>query len=89
VTVTTIRVVNRADTLKAEGLMLKTVHMSHVRVGYQPEGPFVSIHPIWAKDREVMHIIRPRSHKVSKADRCRSKTQKVIKGIGRYSVRKV
>jgi hypothetical protein len=44
---------------------------------------------IWAKDREVMCIIGPRSHKATKADRFRSKTWEIIKRVSRDNVREL
>jgi hypothetical protein len=89
VPVTTIRVVYRTDTFKAEGLMLESMLMSYMRVGYKAEGCIVSIDVIRVKEGEVVCIVRPRSHKASKANGFRGKVGKVIKRVGRNSLREV
>jgi hypothetical protein len=45
--------------LEAEGLVLKGIYMSHVRVGCQAKLFIASICLIGVKDREVMRIIGP------------------------------
>jgi len=81
VLITTIRVVSGANTFKIEGLVLESMPMGHMRAGYQAELPVISVHLVWVKDGEVMHIIGPRSYKAIKAGRFRGKMWENIKGM--------
>ena len=87
--VTTIRVVCRTDTFEAEGLVLETMLVSHIRAGCKAKGCIVSISVIRAKEGEVVCIVRPRLHKASKANGFRGKMGKVIKRVGGNSLREV
>jgi hypothetical protein len=80
--VITIRIMGGADVLKTEGLVLKSMRMGHMGVGCQAELPIVSICTMRMKGGEVVYIIRPRSHKASKAKGGRGNTWENIKGVG-------
>jgi hypothetical protein len=82
VLVITIRIMGGADALKTEGLVLKSMHMGHMGAGCQVELPIVTICMIRMKGGEAVHIIRPRSHKASKAKGLRGNTWENIKGVG-------
>jgi hypothetical protein len=77
--VTTIEIMSRADMLKAEGLMLKSMPMSYMGSSCKAKLPIISICSIRVEDGESMCIIGPRSHKASKANRLRGKMWKIIK----------
>ena len=87
--VTTIRVINGADTLEAEGLMLESMLMSYVRLGCKVEGCIVTISAVGVERGEAVCSVRPRSHKAGKAKGFGGKIGKVIKGVGRNNVREV
>ena len=70
-----------ADALKTEGLVLKSMRMGHMGAAYQAELPIVSICAMRMKGGEAVCIIRPRSHKASKAKGVRGNTWKNIKGV--------
>jgi len=53
------------------------------------ELPIVSVHLVWVKDRETMHIIGPRSHKAIKADRFRGKMWEIIKRVSGNNIREL
>jgi len=78
-----------ADALKTEGLMLESMHMGHMRAGCQAELPIISICTIWTKGGKVVCIIRPRSHKASKAKGLRDNVWKNIKGMGWNNIREL
>jgi hypothetical protein len=65
--VITIRIMGGADVFKTEGLVLKSMCMSHMGAGCQAELPIISICSMWMERGETMCIIRPSSHKASKA----------------------
>ena len=76
-----------ADTLETEGLMLESMLMSDMRVGCKAEGHIITISMVGVKGGEAVCSVRPRSHKAGKAKRFRGETGKVIKGMGRNSLR--
>jgi hypothetical protein len=78
-----------ADVLKTEGLVLESMHMGHMGVGCQVELPIVSICTMWMKGGETVCIIRPRSHKASKAKGLRGNMWKNIKGVGWNDIREL
>ena len=69
--------------------MLKSMLISHMRVGCKVEGYVVSVGAVRAKEGKAVCGIRPRSHKVTKAKGFRGKTGKVIKRVGRNIFREV
>jgi len=75
--------------LKTEGLVLESMRIGHMRPGCQAELPIVTICMVWMKASKVMHIIRPRSHKASKAKGFRGKARKNIKWMSRDDVGEV
>jgi hypothetical protein len=77
--VITIRVMGRANMLKTEGLVLKSMCMSYIGVGSQVELPIVCIGTVWMKGTEAMCAIGPRSHKAFKANGFRGKAWEDIK----------
>jgi hypothetical protein len=79
----------RANMLKTEGLVLKSVCMSHMGAGSQVELPIVCVSMVWTKGTEVMHRIGPRSHKAFKAKGFRGKAWKDIEWMGRNNVREL
>jgi len=89
VPVITIRVMGRADMLKTEGLVLKSMCMGHMGAGCQAELPIVSICMMWMKGGEMVCIIRPRSHKATKVKGLRGNTWKNIKGVGWNDIREL
>ena len=64
---------SRADTLKAEGLILKGMLISYMGLSCKVKLSIISICLIGVEDGESMYIIGPRSYKASKADRLRGK----------------
>jgi hypothetical protein len=54
-----------ADSLKAEGLVLQGMYVSHVRASREPELPIVSVNMIRMELGKTMATIRPRLHKAS------------------------
>jgi hypothetical protein len=85
VPVITIRVMGRTNMLKTEGLMLKSVCMSHMGAGSQAELSIVCVSMVWMKGTEAMHGIGPRSHKAFKAKGFRGKAQKDNRWAGMIS----
>ena len=75
--------------LKIEGLVLESMHMSYMGASCQAELPIVSICMIWMERGELMCIIRPRSHKASKAEGLRGNTWKDIKRVSRDNFREL
>jgi hypothetical protein len=84
-----MRIMGGADALKTEGLVLESMHMGHMGAGCQAELLIVSICMMWMKRGETMHIVRPRSHKASKAKGLRGNTWKNIKGVGWNDIREL
>jgi hypothetical protein len=77
--VITIRVMGGADTLKTEGLVLKSMRMGHIRVGYQLELPIICM--VWVKGSEMLCIVGPRLHKATKVKGFRGKAWKDIEQV--------
>ena len=67
--------------------MLESMLVSHMRVGCKAEGRIITIGTVGVKGGEAVCSVRPRSHKAGKAKRFRGETGKVIKGMGRNSLR--
>jgi hypothetical protein len=78
-----------ADALKTEGLMLESMHMGHIGAGCQAELPIISICTMWMERSKMMCIIRPRSHKASKANGLRGNTWKDVKWVSRDNFREL
>ena len=87
--ITTIGEVGGADTLKIEGLVLESVPMGHMGTGCQAEFPIISIRAMWVKGGEVVCIVRPRSHKASKAKGFRGNMWKNIQGVSWDNIREL
>jgi hypothetical protein len=80
---------SRADVLEAEGLMLEGVLVSYIGSSCKVKLPIISICSIGVEDGESMHIVGPRLHKASKADRLRGKMWKIIKRMSRNNIREL
>jgi hypothetical protein len=52
--VTTIRVVYRANMFIIEGLMFKSIYISHIRLGHKPEFSRIIVHMIGVKVRVIV-----------------------------------
>jgi hypothetical protein len=76
-----------ANALKTEGLVLESMRMSYMGAGCQVELPIISICTIWTEEGEAVCIVRPRSHKASKAKGLRGNMWKNIEGVGWNDIR--
>jgi len=76
-----VRIMGGADALETEGLVLESMRMGHIGVGYQVELPIVSICTVGMKGAEMMHIVGPRSHKATKVKGFRGKAWEDIKWV--------
>jgi hypothetical protein len=78
-----------ADALITESLMLESMCMGYMGVGCQAELPIVSICMMRMKGGEAVCIIRPRSHKASKAKGFRGNMWEIIEGVGWNDIREL
>jgi hypothetical protein len=85
----TIRIMGGADAPVTESLMLKSMHIGHIEVGCQAELPIISICTMQMKGGEAVCIIRPRSHKASKAKGFRGNMWEIIEGVGWNDIREL
>jgi len=89
VLVITIRIMSGADALKIEGLVLESMYMGHMGAGCQAELPIISICTMRMEGGEAVCIVRPRSHKASKAKGLRGNMWKNIKRVCWNDIRKL
>jgi len=75
--------------LKTEGLVLESMPIGRMGAGCQAKLPIVGICMVWVKEGKAMHIIGPRSHKATKAERFRGNTWKDIKWMSQNNIREL